>query len=88
MSSRLRIDKLRVDLHRSVKSPHTPLEQIADTAFPADRPRIDSPSFIGQSRFAGNDESPREARQIGRQVVGNGIREEVVPCVATEVAEG
>ena len=71
----LAVNQLYVYLGLFTNPPHAAFEHVADTKFSANQLHVDGLALIGKGRVAGDDEAVGNARQIGGQVLGDGVSE-------------
>jgi hypothetical protein len=83
----LGIDQLNVDAHLAARAADAPLQHIAHAELAADLPRVGYFALVGKGGAAGDDKASRNPRQIGRQVVGNAVREVFLLRIAAEVGK-
>ena len=79
------IDQLRVDADLIAGSFDTASKHIMDTQFAADLFRVNRFVPIGEGRIGRDHEHIRDARQIGRKVLGNTVGKILLIEVATEI---
>ena len=82
------VDELRVDAHPVLVALHRAFEHIADAELLADLLGVDVLALVGEGRVAGDDEAVADARQVGRQILGDPVGEVVLVRVVREVGEG
>ena len=84
----LGVDQLRVDADLVARAAHAPFEHIADRKLAADLFGVDRFVSVGESSVARDHDHVGEPRQVGRDVVGNGIAEILLVGVGAEVDKG
>lgn len=84
----LGIDQLRVDPGLTARAFDAPLKDVADTEFAADPFCVDRLAFEFESGAARNHEHVRDPRQIGRQILSDGVGEVLLVGVVAEVGKG
>src|ERR1700730_13752049 len=88
MRAALGIDQLHVDQHLIAASSYAAFHDIANPQIAPDMFSIDSLALVGKGCVAGDHEAPRNPRQIGRQIIGNAVREILLVRVVRKVREG
>jgi hypothetical protein len=83
-----RVDQLGGNTDLAARAANTPLQYIAHTELAADLFCLDMLVFKCECRITGDHEAPRDARQIGRQVLGDPVCEILLLRVVVEVGEG
>src|SRR5271167_1193249 len=83
-----RIDQLSVDADLATRPPDAPFEHVADTKLAADLLRVDWLVPIRQRGISRDNEHVREPREIGREIVGDPVREVLLLPVVAEVCKG
>ena len=83
-----RVDQLGVDADPIARPPDAPFENIAHTKLAADLLGIDSFGLIGERGIARDNEHALDARQIGRQVLGDSVGKILLLRVVAEVRKG
>jgi hypothetical protein len=81
------IDQLSVDAHLAARAPDAPFQHIADAELAADLPRLDRFALVGKGGAASDHEASRDPRQIGRQIVGDTVREIFLFRIVAEICE-
>ena len=87
MRAGFRVDELGVDAHPVLVALHRAFEHIAHAELLADRLGVDALALVGEGGVAGDDEAVADARQVGRQVLGDAVGEIVLRRIAGEVRE-
>jgi hypothetical protein len=88
MRACIRIDKLGIGADLSARPPYAPFQRIAHAEFAADLSDVDRFALVGKGGAPRDDEAPRDPRKVGRQVVGNSIREVFPVNVVIEIRKG
>jgi hypothetical protein len=83
----LGIDQLGVDPDLVARPPDTPFQHVAHVQLAADLLCFYRSALIGEGSTPGDDETPHHARQIGRQVVGDAVREIFLVRIVIEVGK-
>ena len=81
------VDELHVDAHAVSAALNAALEDIADVQFAPDRLHVERLAFVGESRIAGDHERAANAREIGRQALGDPVDEMLLLRVAADIGE-
>ena len=80
-------DELGVDRDLLAEAAHAAFEHIAHAEFAPDLLGVDGLALVGEGGVAGDDETVRQMREIGSEVVGEAIREIVLFLVAVQIFE-
>jgi hypothetical protein len=88
MCASFRVDELCVHAHAIGAALGAAFQHVAHPELAANLPGIHGLVFVGESRFARDDETIRKARYVRGQVFRDRIDEVVVLLVATEIGEG
>src|SRR5205807_3486151 len=83
-----RINKLRIDPDLVPRAPDTPLEHIPHPKLAADLLGVDALVFVREGRVARDDQNMPQARQIGRQIVGDAVGDILLSSAFAEIVEG
>ena len=85
--ARFSIDELRVYANLLARSTHAPFQEVTHAELAADALCIDRLSLIGEGGATGDYEAPLDAREVGRQVLGNAVGEIFLLRVVAEIGE-
>ena len=88
MRAGARIDELGVDAHPVLVALHRAFQHIAHAELPADLPGVDVLALEAEGGIAGDHEAIVDARQIGRQILRDAVREIILARVVREIGEG
>ena len=88
MCIRLGIDQLSVDADLVARATDASFQHIADTKLAADLLRLDRFIPVGERGIPRDHEHVRDPRQIGRQILGDPVREILLLPVFTQISEG
>ena len=83
----LRVDELNVDPKAVAAALDAALEDITDVQLPANRFHVERLAFVGERRVARDDEGSSDAREIGRQALGDAVDEIFVLGIAADIGE-
>jgi hypothetical protein len=83
-----RIDQLPGDTNATACFAHSSFEDIADAQLAADLLYIYRLAFVGETRIAGDDEEPADARQCSDDLLDHPIREIFLFGITTHIGEG
>ena len=86
MRARFRIEELGIEAHAIGGALNASFQDIAHAKLAAELPEIDRLVLVGKSRRARDHEGIRDARNVGRQALGDAVGE-VVVLVAAEIGE-
>ena len=67
---------------------HRPLQGVAHVERLADLASVDGAALVGEGRVAGDHEAAVDAREVGRQALGDAVDEILLVRVAREIGEG
>src|SRR5688572_7973914 len=82
MSTADGVDQLRIDAHPSGGAAGAAFQQIAHAEIAGDGAGIDRLALVGEGRVARDDEQTRRARQVGDQILGQAVDEDLLLRVA------
>ena len=83
-----RIDQLRVDAHAVLVTLHRAFEHVAHAEFLADLLGVDGLALEREGRVAGDDEAAADAREVGREILGDAVGEIVLGGSPERLAKG
>ena len=83
-----RVDQLRGDPHPIASLAHRAFEHIAHPKLTADLLYVDGLALVRETRIAGDDEEPADARQGGDDLLDHAVGEVFLLRVAAHVGEG
>lgn len=87
MRAGLRVDELSVGADVLVGRLHRTFDHIAHAQLLADLPHIGRLALVGEGRIAGDDEAAGNARDVGRQFVGEHVGEIILLWIAGQILE-
>jgi hypothetical protein len=82
------VDQLGVDAEPVARPPDAPFEHVAHTKLAADLLGVDGLVPIGERGIARDHEHILEPREIGRQILGDPVREILLLPIVAEVCKG
>ena len=82
------LDQLHFDAHAVSAPLDAAREDLADVQFAPDLFQVDRLAFVGEGRRAAYDEGAGNARQVGRQALGDAFNEIVPLRPAADIGEG
>src|SRR5271165_951369 len=81
------IDQLDVDPDLIAGSLDAPFENIANAQFAADLLGVDRLALVGESGVAGDHDAALDACDVGRQILGDAVREILLLRIVAEIGE-
>ena len=84
----LSVDQLGVDPHLVAQAANAAFQHITHTELAADLPGVDPLVLKSESGIARDDDHIGEPRQIGRQILGDPIREILLFGIVAEICKG
>ena len=84
----LAVDQLHGDAHAVAGLAHASLDHVVDAEFARDVLRLHRLALVGEDGVARDDQEVAEARQLGDDVFGQPVGEELLLRVAAHVGEG
>jgi hypothetical protein len=84
----LGVDQLGIDADPVVRTPDAAFQDITHTKLAPDLPCVDSLVPVGERGIARDHEHSCEPRQIGRQILGDAVREILSLGVVAQIAKG
>jgi hypothetical protein len=84
----LGVDQLGSDAELVARPPDASFQHIAYAQFAADLLRMDRLVPIGERSIAGDHETVRDPRQIGRQILGDAVGKILLLPVVAEIGKG
>jgi hypothetical protein len=82
------VDQLRVYANLIARSLYAAFDDIADDKLAADLLYVDGLALVGEGGAAGDYEASLDAREIGRQIVGDRVGEILLLRVIAEIGKG
>jgi hypothetical protein len=88
MVAALYVDELHVDPHAFSRALNASLQHIANVQLPTDGFHVDRPAFVREGSVARDDKGASDARQVGRETLGDAVDEILLVGIAADVGEG
>ncbi|MCY1502857.1 hypothetical protein D9M68_369650 [compost metagenome] len=82
------VDQLGVDANTPGRPSGTAFQHVANAEFACDAAHILMPALVGENRIAGDDEQPAGPGEVGDQVFGQAVDEDLLLRLVAHIGEG
>ena len=88
MRAGVRLDQLHVDAHAVSRALHAAFEHVANVELAANLFNVTGLSLVHKGGVARDDEGTGDAREVGRQALGDAVGEVLLFGIAADIGEG